>query len=109
MIFITDIDERRYVDVNPAACEYYGVSKRDLIGRKIDEFLPPVFCSNAGGGLGGVDQQRTDLRRAGRHRSIDGTLQVAEASARPNFLSRFHIAFFRELPRYRKRLQSRSF
>ena len=30
-IFITD-DDRRYVDVNPAACEYYGVAKRDLVG-----------------------------------------------------------------------------
>ena len=39
-IFITD-DDRRYVDVNPAACEYYGVAKRDLIGRRIDDFLPP--------------------------------------------------------------------
>ena len=38
-IFITD-DDRRYVDVNPAAASI-GVAKRDLIGRRIDDFLPP--------------------------------------------------------------------
>ena len=39
-IFITD-DDRRYVDVNPAGCELIGVSKRDLIGQRVDAFLPP--------------------------------------------------------------------
>ena len=101
-IFITD-DERRYVDVNPAACEYYGVSKRDLIGRKIDEFLPP-------NSLATLEEDWAEFIQGGpifaewETQKIDGTLQVAEASARPNFLPGLHIAFFRDVTD-RKRLE----
>ena len=38
-------------------------------------------------------------------RRIDGTVQVAEASARPNFLPGLHIAFFRDVTE-RKRLEA---
>jgi two-component system, cell cycle sensor histidine kinase and response regulator CckA len=101
-IFITD-DERRYVDVNPAGCEYLGVAKRDLIGRKIDEFLPPNKLATveadwaeyvAGGPmLAEWETQRTD-----------GSVRVAEASARPHFLPGLHIAFYRDVTE-RKRLE----
>jgi PAS domain S-box-containing protein len=102
-IFITD-DERRYVDVNPAGCEYLGVAKRDLIGRKIDEFLPPNKLATveadwaeyvAGGPmLAEWETQRTD-----------GSVRVAEASARPHFLPGLHIAFYRDVTE-RKRLEA---
>ena len=39
-IFITN-DEREIVDANPAAAELLGVSKRDLLRRRLDDFLPP--------------------------------------------------------------------
>ena len=81
-IFITD-DERRYVDVNPAACEYYGVSKRDLIGRKIDGFCRrPV--SQRWRRTGRSSIQGGPIFAEWETQKIDGTLQVAEASARPN-------------------------
>ena len=102
-IFIID-DERRYVDVNPAACEYIGVAKRDLIGRKVDEFLPPHklatvepdWAEYVGGGpivdgVGDAAQRRT--------------VRVAEASARPHFLPGLHIAFLRDVTE-RKRLEA---
>ena len=102
-IFITD-DERRYVDVNPAACEYLGVAKRDLIGRKVDEFLPPHKVATIeadwtefiGGGpiLAEWESQRSD-----------GAVRIAEASARPHFLPGLHIAFFRDVTE-RKRLEA---
>ncbi|HUQ22864.1 MAG TPA: PAS domain S-box protein [Gaiellaceae bacterium] len=102
-IFITD-DDRRYVDVNPAGCELIGVAKRDLIGRSVDEFLPP---------------QRLELVRATWHDYIkgagvqeewetmrpDGTVVISEASARPNFVPGLHIAFMRDVTD-RKRLES---
>ena len=102
-IFITD-DERRTVDANPAACEYLGVSKRDLIGRRVDDFLPPDrlatveedWAAYVAGGP--VLQEWENLRP-------DGTLRVAEASAHPNFLPGLHIAFLRDITE-RKQLEA---
>ena len=39
-IFITD-DDRRYVDVNPAACDYLGVCQARPDRPQVDAFLPP--------------------------------------------------------------------
>ena len=103
-IFITD-DERRYVDVNPAGCEYLGVAKRDLIGRKVDEFLPPHKLATVERGLGRVRRRRPDRSPSGRHQRRDGTVRVAEASAHPHFLPGLHIAFFRDVTE-RKRLEA---
>ena len=102
-IFITD-DERRYVDVNPAGCEYLGVAKRDLIGRRIDEFVPPSRLATIEADwaeyiAGGPMLAEWESRRR------DGTVRVAEASARPNFLPGLHIAFFRDVTE-RKRLEA---
>jgi PAS domain S-box-containing protein len=102
-IFITD-DERRYVDVNPAACEYYGVARRDLVGMRIDDFLPPHKLETleedwAAYLAGGPILAEWEIQRA------DGTVRVAEASAHPNFLPGLHIAFFRDVTE-RRRLES---
>jgi two-component system cell cycle sensor histidine kinase/response regulator CckA len=102
-IFITD-DERRYVDVNPAACELIGVSKRDLIGRYVDEFLPPERLEHvretwADYIQGGPVQEEWETV----HR--DGTVIISEASARPNFLPGLHMAFLRDITE-RKRLEA---
>ena len=102
-IFIVD-DDRRYVDVNPAACEYLGVAKRDLIGRRIDEFLPPHklatvekdWAAYVGGGP--VLEEWENLRS-------DGSVRTAEASAHPNFQPGLHIAFLRDVTE-RKQLEA---
>ena len=101
-IYISN-DEREFIDVNPAACEYYGVAKRDLVGRKMDDFLPPHKAATV------VEDWATFLqggpiRAEWETRKIDGTLQVADASARPNFLPGLHIAFLRDITD-RKRLE----
>jgi len=94
-IFITD-DERRYVDVNPAGCEYLGVAKPDLIGRRIDDFVPPSRLAT-------IEEDWAEYIAGGpmlaewESRRRDGTVRVAEASARPNFLPGLHIAFFRDV------------
>ena len=102
-IFITD-DERRYVDVNPAACEYYGVARRDLIGRRLDEFLPPHALAT-------VEEDWADYLAGGpilaewEVQAADGSLRVAEAAAHPHVLPGLHIAFFRDVTE-RKRLEA---
>ena len=102
-IFITD-DDRRYVDVNPAGCDLIGVSKRDLIGLHVDEFLPPqrrelVQDSWDEYIQGGPVSEEWETMRP------DGTVIVSEASARPNFLPGLHIAFMRDITD-RKRLEA---
>ena len=102
-IFITD-DERRYVDVNPAACEYYGVTRRDLIGKRIDDFLPAHALATVEEDwaeylAGGPIRAEWDIQTAA------GSVRTAEASARPHFLPGLHIAFFRDVTE-RRRLET---
>ena len=102
-IFITD-DDRRYVDVNPAGCDLIGVAKRDLIGQRVDAFLPPERLDHllqtwAQYIAGGPVREEWETLRS------DGTVVVSEASARPNFVPGLHIAFMRDITD-RKRLES---
>ena len=90
--------------MNPAACDYLGVAKRDLIGRKLDDFLPPHRLAT-------VEEDWEAFLHGGPIRAewetqkIDGTILVADASARPNFLPGLHIAFLRDSTE-RKRLEA---
>src|SRR5687768_5475993 len=102
-IFITD-DERRYVDVNPAGCELIGVSKRDLIGRYVDEFLPPQRLELVRATWdeyiqGGPVREEWETMRS------DGVVVVSEASAMPQFVPGLNIAFLRDVTD-KKRLES---
>ena len=94
-IFITD-DDRRYVDVNPAGCDFIGVAKRDLIGRRVDEFLPPQRLELVRATWdeylqGGPVREEWETMRP------DGTVVVSDVSAHPNFLPGLHIAFMRDI------------
>ncbi|HUP33486.1 MAG TPA: GAF domain-containing protein, partial [Gaiellaceae bacterium] len=102
-IFIND-DERRYVDVNPAGCEYIGVTRDEIVGRFIDDFLPTDRLATVDADweaylAGGPTRAEWETQRA------DGSVRIAEASAHPNFLPGLHIAFFRDITD-RKRLES---
>jgi PAS domain S-box-containing protein len=102
-IFITD-DERRYVDVNPAGCELIGVAKRDLIGRRVDEFLPPQRLEHVRATWdqyikGGPVREEWETMRP------DGFVVVSEASAMPQFVPGLNIAFLRDVTD-KKRLES---
>ena len=102
-IFITD-DERRYVDVNPAACEYIGVAKRDLIGRKVEEFLPPHRVATVEPDWAEYVDGGPIRAEVGDTAKIDGSVQGRRglrASALPPGL---HIAFLRDITE-RKRLE----
>ena len=103
-IFITD-DDRRYVDVNPAGCDLIGVAKRDLIGRHLDEFLPPHSGSRTWRRTGPSTSPAARCARSGRRCARDGTVLISEASARPNFVPGLHIAFMRDITD-RKRLET---
>ncbi len=102
-IFILD-DDRRYVDVNPAASELLGIAKRDLIGRRIDEFVPPERLPTLDVDWkryldGGPRMSEQQLRR------VDGTIRDVDVSSRPAFLPGLNISFARDITD-RKRLEN---
>ena len=102
-IFITD-DERRIVDANPAAAELLGLSKRDLLRRRLDDFLPPddlptlpaAWASFLAGGTVTTEQ---------RFRRADGVSRHADVTATPQFLPGLNITFARDITE-RNRLEA---
>jgi len=102
-IFISN-DAREYVDANPAGCDLLGVAKRDLLGRRIDDFAPADRLDTIDADwekylAGGPTMSESRIRRAnGEHRELD-------VSARPQFLPGLNIAFARDVTD-RKRLEN---
>jgi len=87
-------DERRYVDVNAAACELFGVAAEELRGRRIDDFSDAQFDVEAawrafleGGELAG----EFPLRRP------DGTVRVVEFRARAHIAPHRHLSILRDV------------
>ena len=102
-IFITN-DAREYVDANPAACDLLGLAKRDLLGRRIDDFssaerLETIDADWEQYLLGGPTMSERQVLRA------DGGLREVDVSARPHFLPGLNIAFARDITD-RKRLEN---
>ena len=87
-------DGGRYVAANSAACELFGLSQGDLLGRTIADFTPAdtsfqevwqEFQQL------GADRGEFTLQRA------DGTLRVVEYAATANFLPHFHLSILRDV------------
>ena len=85
--------ERRYVDANATACEILGVTREEIIGRRIDEFTA---------GEGGFDLDRLwarfleDGRVNGSYpiRRPDGQVRPVVYAATANVLPGRHMAIF---------------
>ena len=97
-------DERTIVDANPAACELFGRSRRDLVGGRIDAFLPEDQLPT-------VEQDWDEVRADAATLSDrvivrrDGSTRQVEGAVRPNFLPGLHAAFIRDVTE-RKRLEA---
>jgi PAS domain S-box-containing protein len=94
-VVITD-DERRIVEVNPAACRLYGADREELVGRRVDDLVPPHRLTVLERDWERYVSAETvaeewELRRP------DGTDLVVAASARPNFLPGLHLVFMRDV------------
>ena len=97
-------DTRHFVDVNPAACDLFGISKRDLLGRTLDDFLPAERLATIDEAWGAflVDESLIEDRHIQR---LDGTLRQIEGAIRPNFLPSLHIVFLHDVTE-RKKLEA---
>jgi PAS domain S-box-containing protein len=89
-------DEREYVDANPAACALLGVPRDELLGSKIEDFVPEGQEDAARAAWGeflerGWMEGEIELRRA------DGALRLAEFRARAGFMPGQHLSILRDV------------
>jgi PAS domain S-box-containing protein len=94
VILVAD-DDLRYVDVNEAAADAFGLRRSEVVGRRIDEF----FATADGGTIReawndfvaeGVKRGICQMNAAGRRRRF-------EFSARANFAPGLHMSVMREV------------
>ncbi len=92
-IVIAD-DHGYYVDVNPAACELFGLTREELLGRSISEFAAPGFNFQA---EWQAFQQQETVRGEFQLVRTDGELRMVEYAAAANFLPHRHLSILRDI------------
>ena len=102
-ILITN-DDRWFVDVNPAASELLGLSKEELLTKRIDDFIRPDDLPKLPAAwesvLAGVS-----LTAQHQFERADGAVRDVEATSMPQFLPGLNITFARDVTE-RKRLEA---
>ncbi|MFL5312411.1 MAG: ATP-binding protein [Myxococcales bacterium] len=87
-------DERRYVEVNPAACELFGMAAEQLRGRRIDEFSDAQFDVEVAWLAfleNGALEGEFPLRRP------DGTVRIVDFRARAHIAPHRHLSILRDV------------
>ncbi len=104
VVLIAD-DDRRFLEVNPAAAQLLAVPRHELIGRRLDDFATPEELSFL--------QQDwreflVDGFREGEFvlQCADGALRTVEFRARANFVPGRHLSVLRDVTR-RKEAEQR--
>lgn len=99
-------DNSQYVDVNPAACDLFGLSREELLGRRIEEFADGDYDFEAAWSSfleSDKDRGEFPLVRA------DGEKRTVEFAATPNILPGRHLSVLRDVTERketRKQLQT---
>ncbi|MEA5572696.1 PAS domain S-box protein [Calothrix sp. UHCC 0171] len=87
-------DDGRYIDVNPAACELFGLPKQKLLGLRIADFAAPGFdFSQAWQSF----QEQGHLSGEFQLHRPDGTIREVEFKATSNFLPHHHLSILRDI------------
>jgi PAS domain-containing protein len=91
-------DDRRYVDVNDAAAAVMGLSRQEIVGRRVEEFFPGVRGENAWANFiaEGVHSGICEL-------TVGGTLRRFEYRAKANFSPGLHLGILREVKEEERR------
>jgi PAS domain S-box-containing protein len=87
-------DQGCYLDVNPAACELFGLEREQLLGHCICEFAEP------GRNFQQVQQkfqQQEKVRGEFCLVRADGDIRIVEYAATPNFLPHRHLSVMRDI------------
>lgn len=84
-------DDRRYVDANPPACELLGLTREEILEKKVDDFAPPELRDQ-------VPEMYEAFISAGSQSGpftmvcADGTLLPCSYSASANVLPGVHLS-----------------
>lgn len=92
-IVIAD-DDGQYVDVNPAACELFGLSREELVGRSIEEFAAEDYAYSTEWEAfheEGTPRGVFPLRRP------DGEVRIVEYAASRDIRSGEHLSILRDV------------
>ncbi|WP_435362637.1 PAS domain S-box protein [Haloarchaeobius sp. DYHT-AS-18] len=89
-------DDGTYVDVNPAACELFGLPEAELVGRSIDEFASPEYDFEAA-----WSEFRATERSRGTFDLVrdDGGRRTVEFASTCDIVPGKHLAVLREVSR----------
>lgn len=87
-------DEGRYLDVNPAACELFGLTKQALLGRRITEFCEPGFDFTH---IWQKFQQEARITGEFRLVQANGSVREVEYTATAHFLPHRHLSVMRDI------------
>jgi two-component system, cell cycle sensor histidine kinase and response regulator CckA len=98
-------DDGVYVDVNPAACELFGLRREDLLGRRLTEFAAPGYDVTAEWG-----HFVSEGRMRGRFPLVrpDGVRREVEFSATANILPSLHLSVLRDVTEREKADEARN-
>lgn len=87
-------DETEYVDVNPPACELFGLDREELLGRSISEFAADDYDFDAAWREFQESDQDSGLFPLVR---VDGEERIVEFAATPDILPGRHLSVLRDV------------
>jgi PAS domain S-box-containing protein len=86
-------EDRRYVEVNPIHVQIFGHRREDLVGRRVDDFLPPEELPT-------VEQEWSEFLRTGEYAgersytNADGTVVRVEYAASTETITGRRLALY---------------
>ncbi len=103
-IFVAN-DRREYVAINRAGCRIFGLPRRAILGRRLDDFASKEILDR-------MEEIWARFLRRGwastemRYRRRDGHSELYETNSRANFMPGLHLSVLRNVTRHRERLQA---
>jgi PAS domain S-box-containing protein len=92
-------DQGRYLDVNPAACELFGLHRDELLGRYISEFTEPGYDFQQ---AWQQCQHPEKIRGEFCLMRPDGERRIVEYAATANFLPHRHLSVMRDITEHKQ-------
>ncbi len=92
-------DQGRYLDVNSAACELFGLEREQLLGCYICQFAESKFYFQQ---VWQEFQHQEKVRGEFRLVRTDGDIRIVEYAATANFLPHCHLLVMRDITAYKQ-------
>ncbi len=89
-----------YIEVNPAACELFGLSADELLSKHIADFMPPKFDFEL---AWQTFQEKGQLTEEIQIVLPDGTVRDIEFAAKTNVLPGQHLSIIRDITERKER------